>query len=168
MTEAPPHPGLVQSKAIAIGISRCAESLLDVDRLRGETNALKSQPGDLAVFAAALFELECAKKGDADARANMLVTADQLLQFWRDRSGDQLAAAHPTLSQLWTDASALLISFESKRVDRALKACFEAREDAALLQAAMLHLTPAGDRRVEFATCLYHLELCLLYTSRCV
>ncbi|MBL8957067.1 MAG: hypothetical protein JNK82_40210 [Myxococcaceae bacterium] len=168
MTEAPPNPGLAPSKAIAIGISRCAESLLDVDRLRGETNALKSQTGELATFAAALFELECAKKGDPDARANMLVTADQLLQFWRDRSGDQLAAAHPTLSQLWTDASALLISFEGKRIDRALKACFEARQDAALLQAAMLHLTPAGDRRVEFATCLYHLELARLFvdTSR--
>lgn len=165
MTEAPLNPGLAQSKAVAVGISRCAESLLDVDRLRGETNALKAQHGELAKFAGALFELECAKQGDADARANMLDTADQLLTFWRDKSGDQLAAAHPTLSQLWTDASQLLISFERKRVERALKACFEARGDAALLQAAMLNLTPAGDRRVEFATCLYHLELARLFVD---
>ncbi len=167
MTEAPANAGF-HSKAVATSIGRCAESLLDVDRLRGETNALKAQAGELATFAAALFELECAKQGDPDARANMLDTADSLLQFWRDRSGDQLAAAHPTLSQLWTDASALLISFEHKRIDRALKACFDARGEAGLLQAAMLNLTPAGDRRVEFATCLYHLELArlLVDTSR--
>src|SRR5262249_33232684 len=53
-------------------------------------------------------------------------------------------------------------------VERALAACFEARTDATLLQRAMLDLTPAGDRRVEFATCLYHLELARLFvdTSR--
>jgi hypothetical protein len=161
VTEAP----LATNRAIATSIGRCAESLLDVDRLRGETNALKAHAGELATFAAALFELECAKKGDPDARANMLDTADQLLQFWRDRSGDLLAAAHPTLSQLWTDASAMLISFEQKRVDRALKACFEARSDAALLQQALTALTPPGDRRVEFATCLYHLELARLFVD---
>src|SRR5437016_3681064 len=129
MTEA----GFANTRAIAVCIGRCAESMLDVDRLRGETNALKAYPGELATFAAALFELECAKRGDPDARANMLDTADQLLQFWRAKSGDLLAAAHPTLSQLWVDASQMLISFEKKRLDRALSACWEARGDATLL-----------------------------------
>jgi hypothetical protein len=161
MTEA----GIANTRAIAVSIGRCADSLLDVDRLRGETNALKVLTGELASFAAALFELECAKKGDPDARANMLVTADQLLQFWRDKSGDSLATAHPTLSQLWTDASALLISFEKKRLERALTACWEGRTDAALLQQALRDLTPQGDRRVEFATCLYHLELARLFVD---
>src|SRR3954471_15446193 len=126
MTEA----GVATSKALAISIGRCSDSLLDVDRLRDETDALKEHSGELAAFAAALFELECAKKGDPTARANMLATADQLLQFWRDKSGDELAAAHPTLSQLWVGASQMLISFEQKRLERALAACFEARRDA--------------------------------------
>ncbi|MBK7862243.1 MAG: hypothetical protein IPJ65_27275 [Archangiaceae bacterium] len=139
--------------------------MLDVDRLRGETNALKAHSGELASFAAALFELECAKKGDPDARANMLDTADSLLQFWRDKSGDQLAAAHPTLSQLWIDASKMLVSFEQKRLERALAKCFESRADAPLLQEALKDLTPAGDRRVELATCLYHLELARLFVD---
>lgn len=168
LSDAPVTEAPLANKAISTSIGRCAESLLDVDRLRGETNVLKSHPGELAAFAAALFELECAKQGDPDARANMLDTADLLLQFWRNRSGDVLAAAHPTLSQLWIDASQMLISFEAKRIDRALQACFEARGDAATLQQAMLALTPEGDRRVEFATCLYHLELARLFvdTSR--
>jgi hypothetical protein len=167
MTEAPhsaPSAPL-NPPAVASAIARCAESLLDVDRLRGEVNVLKGMQGELATFSAALFELECAKRGDPDARSNMLDTADRLLTFWRDKSGDLLAAAHPTLSQLWSDASALLISFEKKRVGRALSACWEARTDAALLERALQDLTPAGDRRVEFATCLYHLELARLFVD---
>lgn len=165
MTEVPTPTAFANTRAIAVSIGRCAESLLDVDRLRGETNALKNLEGELATFAACLFELECAKKGDADGRANMLDTADQLLTFWRDRSGDLLAAAHPTLSQLWSDASAMLVAFEKKRIDRALTACWEARADATLLQQVIVDLTPVGDRRVEFATCLYHLELARLFVD---
>jgi hypothetical protein len=167
MTEAPPSApsAPLNPPAVASAIGRCAESLLDVDRLRGEVNVLKGMQGELAKFSAALFELECAKRGDPDARSNMLDTADRLLTFWRDKSGDLLAAAHPTLSQLWSDASALLISFEKKRVNRALSACWEARTDAALLERALQDLTPAGDRRVEFATCLYHLELARLFVD---
>jgi hypothetical protein len=167
MTEAPPIAPSAQPNppSVASAIARGADGLLDVDRLRGEVLVLKGLPGELATFAAALFELECAKRGDPDARSNMLDTADRLLTFWRDKSGDLLAAAHPTLSQLWTDASALLISFEKKRMGRALTACFEARGDAALLERALQDLTPAGDRRVEFATCLYHLELARLFVD---
>lgn len=167
MTEAPQSASYAQmsNAAVATAIGRCAEGMADATRLRDEVNALKQMQGPLADFSAALFELECAKKGDADARANMLETADRLLTYWRDRSGDVLAAAHPALSKLWTDASALLISFEKKRLSRALTACWEARGDAALLTRAIADLTPADDRRVEFATCLYHLELARLFVD---
>jgi hypothetical protein len=167
LTEAPQSAHLAQKSnaTVATAIGRCAEGMGDPVRLRNEVNALKQMQGSLADFASSLFELECARKGDADARANMLETADRLLTYWRDRSGDVLAAAHPALSKLWTDASALLISFESKRMSRALSACWEARGEAALLERAITDLTPAGDRRVEFATCLYHLELARLFVD---
>ena len=148
MTEA---GSLVNSKAIAVSIGRCAESLFDLDRLCSETEALKSHPGQLATFAGALFELECAKRGDAHARANLSDTADCLLTFWRDKSGEALAATHPTLEQLWNDASQLLVSFEHKRLERVLEACWQARHDAVELQGgdAAAHPGRRSPRRVR-------------------
>src|SRR5262249_31538586 len=117
---------------------------------------------ELAAFAGALFELQCAKKGDHEARANMLDTADRLLQFWRDHTGDRFATSHPALQQLWPDASAMLVAFDAQQLGRTLNACWKLRGDAAQLQKALLKLETSLDRRVEFAACLYHLELARL------
>jgi hypothetical protein len=133
--------------------------------LRTEVHRLRAQPGETALFAAALFDLERARRGDTEARTQLLEVADSLLVFWRDRSGDGLADSHPALGPLWATASALLISFEVKRFTRALDACWEARGDAATLQVAIQGLQPPGNRRVEFAACLYHLELARLFVD---
>lgn len=112
-----------------------------------------------AQFATALFDLERARRGDGEARGNMLELADQLLVFWRAGSGVELAQAHPMLEELWENAASLLASFETKRFSKALTTCWEARANPVTLQLAIHDLLPEGNRRVEFARCLYHLEL---------
>ena len=144
------------------GVDRCAAALEDLALLADAVAQLREHPEPTAQFAAALFDLERARRGDLEARAQLSQVAEELLVFWRERSGDGLADAHPALGPLWTQASALLISFEVKGFKRALDACWEARGDAARLQAAIVGLAPAGNRRVEFAACLYHLELARL------
>lgn len=158
-------PSTSNSEAVAAGITRCASALENLPELRTEVHRLREQAGETALFAAALFDLERARRGDAEARTQLLEVADSLLVFWRDRSGDELADTHPALGPLWASASALMISFEVKRFKRALDACWEARLDAALLQVAIQGLQPEGNRRVEFATCLYHLELARLFVD---
>jgi hypothetical protein len=142
--------------------------LEDLNLLRDEVSELRKHPEQTAQFATALFDLERARRGDPDARLQLLEVADQLLVFWRERTGDALADSHPALAPLWAHASALLVGFEVKRFKRALDACWEARTDAARLQVAIEGLLPVGNRRVEFAACLYHLELARLFvdTSR--
>ena len=139
--------------------------LENLSELRTEVHRLRSQPGETALFAAALFDLERARRGDAEARTQLLEVADSLLVYWREHTGDGLADSHPALGPLWASASALLVSFEVKRFKRALDGCWEARSDAALLQVAIAGLLPAGNRRVEFAACLYHLELARLFVD---
>ncbi len=139
--------------------------LEDLNLLRDEVGQLRQHPDETAQFATALFDLERARRGDPDARMQLLGVADQLLVFWRERTGDALADTHPALGPLWAHASALLVSFEMKRFKKALDACWEARTDAALLQVAIEGLVPAGNRRVEFAACLYHLELARLFVD---
>lgn len=103
--------------------------------------------------------------GDEEVRASMLEVADALLVFWREGSGNDLAQLHPTLAELWTNAASLLVSFEVKRFKKALSACWDQRQDAALLAVAIEDLVPEGNRRVEFARCLYHLELARMFVD---
>ncbi len=147
------------SAEVAEGIQRCAEVLSDLPRLKDELHGLRTMSDPHAQFATALFDLERARRGDKEARGNMLELADQLLVFWRAGSGVELAQAHPMLEELWENAAALLASFETKRFSKALTACWDARTQPVTLQLAIQDLLPEGNRRVEFARCLYHLEL---------
>lgn len=140
-------------------ISRCVDARTDADRLRTEVDELKALGHPRASFAAALFELDRARKGDPDARAAMLDVADSLLTFWKDDSGRALASSHPVLEELWGDATRLLSGFHQKRFQRQLDGLWEARGDAALLKQRVDELGVDDDRRAEFARCLYHLEL---------
>lgn len=150
---------------MSAGIARCAAVLEDLSALKDELGELRKHTEQKALFATALFDLERARRGDPDARTQILEVADSLLVFWRDRSGDALADSHPALGPLWAHASSLLVSFEMKRFKRALDACWEAKGDAATLQVAIQGLQPAGNRRVDFAACLYHLELARLFVD---
>lgn len=140
-------------------ISRCAEARSDVDRLKAEVDELKALAHPRAAFAAALFELDRARKGDPDARASILDVADSLLAFWKDKSGSLLASSHPALEELWSDAVKLLSGFHQKRFQRQLDGLWEARADARLLAERVAELGQDDDPRAEFARCLYHLEL---------
>lgn len=160
-----PSLSTTTSESVAAGIARCAAVLEDLTLLRDEVGELRKHDEQTAQFATALFDLERARRGDPDARMQLLEVADSLLVFWRERTGDALADSHPVLAPLWAHASALLVSFEVKRFKRALDACWEARTDAALLQVAIEGLLPVGNRRVEFAACLYHLELARLFVD---
>lgn len=156
------------SEDVTETIGRCARAVGDLEQLKNEVHELRLSSDPHAQFATALFELELARRGDPDARAVMLSVADSLLVFWREGTGEELAKAHPVLEDLWVSASTLLASFEVKRLERALAACWDARADAALLAVAIEDLQPEGNRRVEFARCLYHLELARMFveTSR--
>jgi hypothetical protein len=143
-------------------IARCAAVVRDLDALRDALHELRLSSDPRAQLATALFDLDRARRGDPDARSNMRQVADALLVFWREGTGEALAAGHPELRRLWNEASGLLVSFEEQRLARLLEACWEARKDAARLAAAVANLQPDGDRRVEFARCLYHLELARL------
>ena len=158
-------PSSSTAPAVTEGIARCAAVLENPAELRSQVEQLRAQAGEAALFAAALFDLERARRGDAEARTQLLEVADSLLVFWRDRSGDSLANLHPALGPLWASASELLASFEVKRFKRALDACWEARADVEALQEAIKGLLPPTNRRVEFAACLYHLELARLQVA---
>ncbi len=150
------------SEAVVDAIARCAQVLDEPERLKEEVAQLRELQGDTVSFAVALFELERARRGDPEARESIQTVAQLLLAFWQDKRGDSLASQHPALELLWADATALLISFEVRRFSRALTQCWESREDAEALSAAIAELKPDDNRRVEFARCLYHLELARL------
>jgi hypothetical protein len=144
---------------IAASIARCIEAGSDLNRLRDELHPLRESSDPRAQFATALFDLDRARRGDAEARNELIDVADRLLVFWRQGSGVRLASLHPALEDLWASASALLSSFEQKRFKKALLECWERRHHTKLLQESIETLQPQGNRRVEFARCLYHLEL---------
>lgn len=148
--------------SVSSSIDRCAAALGDASRLKQELVALRDTADARAHFARALFQLELARKGDPEARSAMAAVADALLVFWRDGSGDSLAHLHPSLLPLWTGAASMLISFEMKRFEQALHDCWHHRGDPVRLKVAMAGLSPDGNERVEFARCLYHLELARL------
>jgi hypothetical protein len=153
---------------IAESITRCIEAMSDLDRLRDELHGLRVSSDPRAQFATALFDLDRARRGDPQARSELIDVADRLLVFWRQGSGGGFAVMHPQLEDLWASATSLLISFEQKRFTKALAECWEHRANTALLQQSIEGLQPSGNRRVEFARCLYHLELArqFINTSR--
>jgi hypothetical protein len=140
-------------------IERCAEALGDMPRLKHEVSALKSTGDGLAHFAAALFELELAREGDPESRAAISHLAEVLLVFWRDGSGDELSRMHPSLQSLWLSVAPMLVQFELRQFDQALVRCWKSRDDLQKLAEAITWLEPSGNKRVEFARCVYHLEL---------
>lgn len=143
-------------------VVRCADAIKQPERLTVEIEALRALDNPRAEFAAALFDLEFARRGDAGAKANLPHTADTLLTIWRDKQVGPLIDQNPTLRLLWDEASALLAQFEASLFAQALARCYSSRTDAAALAAQMESLGPKGNRRVEFALCLYHLELARL------
>lgn len=147
---------------VADAIGRCVKVLRNNTALKDATHELRLSSDPRAVFAAALFDLERAKHGDDEARQDMALTADTLLTFFRDGSGTELSATHIVLTKLWSEAARLVLSFEQRQTERALNACWAARDDADALAQAIEQLQPEGQRHVEFARCLYHLELARL------
>lgn len=144
---------------VAESIVRCVDAMGDLDRLRDELHALRLSSDPRAQFATALFDLDRARRGDPQARSELIDVADRLLVFWHEGSGVDFARMHPELEDLWESATSLLISFEQKRFKKALNECWEHRANTTLLQDSIEGLQPVGNRRVEFARCLYHLEL---------
>lgn len=144
---------------LSLSIDRCAAALGDVPRLKDEVWALKASGDGLAHFAAALFELELAREGDAESRAHLSHLASVLLVFWRDGSGEELSGLHPSLQRLWLSVAPMLVQFELRQFEASLAACWKQRHDPERLARAVEELRPPGNRRVEFARCVYHLEL---------
>lgn len=140
-------------------IARCADALGDMPRLKQELHHLRATGDGIAHFATALFELELARQGDVETRTNISHLAEMLLLFWRDGSGDTLARVHPALDDLWKSVAPMLVQFELKRFELDLAVCWKLRGDKQQLIAAVDNLEPDGHKRVEFARCLYHLEL---------
>jgi hypothetical protein len=140
-------------------VERCADALGDMTRLKHEVVSLKGTDDGVSNFAAALFELELARKGDPETRGNITHLAEVLLAFWRDGSGDELSRLHPSLQSLWLSVAPMLVQFELRQFDQALARCWKARSDVNELQEALTFLEAAGHKRAEFAQCLYHLEL---------
>lgn len=147
------------SNDILEAISRCAAVMDDEAQLKDELHVLRLSSDPLAHFATSLIDLERARRGYPDARAAVPEVAESLWVFWNEGEGPELAVAHPLLEGLWKQASALLEGFELQRLEGALLDCWKARADAAHLKVAIEALLPEGNRRVEFARCLYHLEL---------
>ena len=160
------HSGVIEGESpssdILDAISRCAAAMDDEAQLRDELHVLRLSSDPLAHFATSLIDLERARRGDPEARAAVPEVAESLLVFWNDGDGPELAQTHPFLQGLWAAASSLLERFELGRLDEALFDCWKARTDAGRLTVAIEELLPEGNRRVEFARCLYHLELARL------
>lgn len=140
-------------------IERCAAALDDMPRLKQELHHLRATGDGIAHFATALFELELARQGDQESRTNLSHLAEMLLLFWRDGSGDTLARVHPALDALWQSVAPMLVQFELKRFELDLAVCWKVRGNTQDLIAAVDNLAPDGHKRVEFARCVYHLEL---------
>ncbi|MBL8912496.1 MAG: hypothetical protein JNM17_17520 [Archangium sp.] len=140
-------------------IERCAGALGDTTRLKAEVQKLKATGEGVAHFASALFELELAREGDPESRKHLSHLAEVLLVFWRDGSGDTLARLHPAMQSLWLSVAPMLVQFESRQFDSALQRCWKHRSEPNLLLVHIDALQPEGNKRVEFARCVYHLEL---------
>jgi hypothetical protein len=140
---------------LAETIARCDAALGRVERLRDEVNVLRLSSDPAAQFATALFDLELAQQGDPEAREGLVEIADALLVYWREGTGAELAALHPALEGLWASASSLLVGFEMQRFEHAVATCWRLRRDPSTLGVAIEGLLPQGNRRVEFARCLY-------------
>lgn len=147
------------SDALNQSIERCAAALGDMPRLKQELHQLRATGDGIAHFATALFELELARQGDQESRTNLSHLAEMLLLFWRDGSGDALARVHPALDSLWQSVAPMLVQFELKRFELDLAVCWKVRGNTQELIAAVENLAPDGHKRVEFARCVYHLEL---------
>ncbi|MFO0600498.1 MAG: hypothetical protein U0228_34645 [Myxococcaceae bacterium] len=140
-------------------IERCAGALGDAPRLKQEVAKLKATGEGVAHFASALFELELAREGDPECRQQLSHLAEVLLVFWRDGSGDALARLHPAMQSLWLSVAPMLVQFESRQFDSQLTRCWKHRNEPNLLRVHVQSLQPDGNKRVEFARCIYHLEL---------
>ena len=147
------------SVELSLSIERCAAALGDMTRLKDEVRSLKANGDGLAHFAAALFELELAREGDSESRSQISHLAEVLLVFWRDGSGDEISRLHPSLQSLWLSVAPMLVQFEMRRFETALSTCWKNKNDPKALAKAIADLEPRGNRRVEFASCVYHLEL---------
>jgi hypothetical protein len=147
------------SDEVVASIAHCAQLLHDAPALKTEVHRLRLSSEPHARLAVALFDLELARLGDEQARRHLPNTSDDLLVFWRAEESSELASIHPRLSQLWSNAAEMLKNFDKLRFRGALAACFESRANATDLMDAIELLEPAGNPRVEFARCLYHLEL---------
>jgi hypothetical protein len=144
---------------LTLAVERCAAALHDLPRLRDEVTSLKQVGDGPAHFASALFELELARQGDVQSRLNITALAEVLLVFWSNGSGDELARLHPALEAQWAAVAPMLVQFEMRRLEMALGKCWKHRGDPGQLAVDLEALQPPGNRRVEFARCLYHLEL---------
>lgn len=140
-------------------IERCASALNDLPRLKSEVKALKENGSASASFAAALFELELARKGDTESRLGITQLAEVLLVFWREGTGEDHSNLHPALQPLWHSVAPMLRQFEARRFELALVSCWKKRSEPEELTKAIETLVSPNDQRGEFARCLYHLEL---------
>jgi len=136
----------------------CIQSL-SLPKLMPALDKLRQHPSERAQLAVALLELEHARRGFAESKARIPEIADLLLRTWRQGKPTALLQGDPTLLKLWDEAVVLLKLFEAKRLSKQLNDCWDAREDAPRLKAAVAALSPPGHRRVEFAICLYSLQL---------
>jgi hypothetical protein len=147
------------SHEVMSAITHCAASLHDLEALRVEVLTLRISNEFPARLAESLFQLELARLGDDEARRLLPKISDELLLFWKNPESTAAANVHPALARLWASAADMLRSFERARFRGALAACFAARHDPTELSDVIELLEPASDTRVEFARCLYYLEL---------
>jgi hypothetical protein len=136
----------------------CVQSL-SLPKLVPALDRLRQHPSERAQLAVALLELEHARRGSMESKARIPEVAHLLLHTWRNGKPADLLKGDPTLTKLWEEAVVLLRLFEAKRLSKQLNDCWDARDDAPRLKAAVAALSPPGHRRVEFAICLYSLQL---------
>jgi hypothetical protein len=139
----------------------CIQSL-SLPKLMPELDKLRKHPSPRAQLAAALLDLEHVRRGSIESKAYIPEAAKLLLYTWRNEKPAALLKGDPTLTKLWEEAIVLLRLFEAKRLSKQLNDCWDAREDVPRLKAAVAALSPPGHRRVEFAVCLYSLQLARL------
>ena len=136
----------------------CIQSL-SLPKLMPALDKLRGHPSERAQLVVALLDLEHARRGSMESKARIPEAAKLLLHTWRKGKPNALLRGDPTLTKLWEEAVVLLRLFEAKRLSKQLNDCWDARADLPRLKAAVAALSPPGHRRVEFATCLYSLQL---------
>ena len=132
---------------------------LSLPKLMPALDKLRQHPSERAQLAVALLDLAHARRGSLESKAKIPEVARLLLHTWRKGKPAALLKGDPTLTKLWEEAVVLLRLFEAKRLSKQLNDCWDARGDAPRLKAAVAALSPPGHRRVEFAVCLYSLQL---------